>query len=67
MKKIYDVYFTLSESAVVAISAESEDEAQEIFDNMTRDDLLGYIHDSVCYGGFEITDIEEMDEDEDDI
>lgn len=62
MKKIYDVYFTLAESAVVAIEANSEEEAQEYFDNMTRDELFGYIHDSVGYGGFEVTEIEEVDE-----
>lgn len=61
MTKIYDVYFTLAESAVIAIEASSEDEAQEIFDNMTRDELFGYVHDSVGYGGFEITNIEEVD------
>ena len=62
MAKIYDVYFTISESAVVAIEANDKTEAEEIFNNMTRDELFGYIHDSVSYGGFEITDIEEVDE-----
>lgn len=63
MAKIYDVYFTISESASVAIEANDETEAEEIFYKMTRDELFRYIHDSVSYGGFEITDIEEVDED----
>ena len=61
MKKIYDVYFTLSESAVITVEADNENEAEEIFNNMTRGELLGYINDSVCYGGFEITKIEDVD------
>lgn len=61
MKKIYDVYFTLTESAIVAIEANSEEEAQEIFDNMTRDELLEYAYNSIAYSGFSTTDIEEAD------
>ena len=62
MKKLYDVYFTLSESASLVIEAKDEEEVEEIFNNMTRNELLGYIHDSVAYKGFEITNIEEIDE-----
>lgn len=62
MKKIYDVYFTIAEEAVIAIEANDETEAEEIFYKMTRDELFRYIHDAVSYGGFEITDIEEVDD-----
>ena len=61
MKKIYDVYFTLSESAVITVEADNENEAEEIFNNMTRGELLGYINYSVWHGGFEITKIEDVD------
>lgn len=61
MKKIYDVHFTIAEEAIIAISANDEDEAEEKFDEMTKDELLGYIKNAIEYGGFEITEIEEVD------
>lgn len=62
MKKIYDVSFTLAEEACIAIKAKNEDDAEEKFEAMTKDELLERIKDAIEYGGFDITDIEEVDE-----
>lgn len=61
MKKIYDVYFTITEDAVIAIEAKDEDDAEEIFDSMTTDELLQRIKNAIDFGGFEITEIEEVE------
>ena len=62
MAKIYDVYFTLADEGVIAIEANNEDEAEKIFNNITWDEISRYIYDAVSYGGFEITSIEEVDQ-----
>lgn len=61
MKKIYDVYFTLVDEAVIAIEAHDEDEAEEIFEGMTKDELFERIKDVIEYGGFEVTEVYEVE------
>ena len=62
MKKIYDVHFTLAEEAVIAIEAINEEGAEEKFNEMTAAELFERIKNAIEYGGFEITEIEEVDE-----
>lgn len=64
MKKLFEIYFTLAESASVVIEARDEDEAEEILYDMTRKELLERIA-SALEMGVEITEIEELDEEED--
>ena len=63
MKKLYEVYFTLEEPASVVIEARDEDEAEEILYGMTRKELLERIA-SALEMGVEITEIEDLDEEE---
>lgn len=64
MAKLFKVYFTLAESASVVIEARDEKEAEEILYDMTRKELLERIA-SALEMGVEITEIEELDEEED--
>jgi hypothetical protein len=64
MKKLYEVFFTLEEPASVVIEARNEDEAEEIFEQMTNKELLERIV-SALEMGVEITEIEDLDEEED--
>lgn len=63
MKKLYEVYFTLEEPASVVIEARDENEAEEIFEQMTRKELLERIANALEMG-VEITEIEDLDEEE---
>jgi hypothetical protein len=66
MKKLYEIYFTLDADASIVISANSEEEAEEKFNQMTNDELLERIENALDYAGVEITEIEELDDDCDD-
>ena len=63
MAKLFEVYFTLEEPASVVIEARDEDEAEEIFEDMTRKELLERIA-SALEMGVSIEEIEEIDEEE---
>lgn len=63
MKKLYEVYFTLAEPASVVIAARDENEAEEILYDMTRKELLERIANALEMG-VEITEIEDLDEEE---
>lgn len=61
MAKLYEVYFTLEESASVVIEARDENEAEEIFEQMTKEELMERIANALDMG-IEITEIEDLDE-----
>ena len=63
MKKLFEVYFTLAEPASVVISAKDEDEAEEIFDQMTNKEILERIV-SAMEIGIDIVAIEDLYESE---
>jgi DNA-binding transcriptional regulator YhcF (GntR family) len=63
MKKLFEVYFTLAEPASVVIEARDEDEAEEIFEQMTRKELLERIANALEMG-VEITEIEDLNEED---
>lgn len=63
MKKFYEVYFTLSEPASVIVPANNEDEAEEIFDQLTNKEILERII-SALEMGVEIIEIENLNETE---
>lgn len=63
MAKLFEVYFTLEEPASVVIEARDEDEAEEIFEQMTKDELMERIANALEMG-VEITEIEDLDEEE---
>lgn len=63
MTKLYEVYFTLEEPASVVVEARDENEAEEILYDMTRKELLERIA-SALEMGVEITEIEDLDEEE---
>ena len=49
MKRIYDVYFTLAQPAVIAIEANSEDEAMEKLQSMDGNELLRRIQNAIDF------------------
>ena len=63
MAKLYDVYFTLAEPASVVIEARDENEAEEIFEQMTNKELMERIMSALAMG-VEITEIEDLEEEE---
>ena len=63
MAKLFEVYFTLEEPASVVIEARDEDEAEEIFEQMTQKELLERIANALEMGVC-IEEIEELDEEE---
>lgn len=63
MAKLYEVYFTLEESASVVIEARDENEAEEIFEKMTKEELMERIANALDMS-VEITEIEDLDEEE---
>ena len=62
MKKIYDVYFTLAQPAVIAIEANSEDEAMEKLQNMDRNELLERVQNAIDFMGVEPLFVDDLDE-----
>ena len=62
MKKIYDVYFTLAQPAVIAIEANSEDEAMEKLQSMDGNELLRRIQNAIDFMGVEPLFVDEIDE-----
>ena len=63
MKKLFEVYFTISEPASVVIAAKDEDEAEEIFDQMSNEKILERIT-SALEMGIDIVAIEDLCESE---
>lgn len=63
MKKLYEVYFTLAEPASIVIAANDEEEAEEIFEQMTNKEILERIVNALEMG-VEIEEIENLDEEE---
>lgn len=62
MSKLYDVYFTLVEPAVILLEAKNEELAEEEFNKLSKDELIERIINAIDFGGLEITNIEEIDE-----
>ena len=62
MKKIYDVYFTLAQPAVIAIEANSEDEAMEKLQNVDRNELIERVQNTIDFMGVEPLFVDEIDE-----
>lgn len=62
MKKIYDVYFTLAQPAVIAIEANSEDEAMEKLQNVDRSELIERVQNTIDFMGVEPLFVDEIDE-----
>ena len=62
MKKIYDVYFTLSQPAVIAIEANSEGEAMEKLQNVDRSELIERVQNTIDFMGVEPLFVDEIDE-----
>ena len=63
MKKLYEVYFTLAEPASIVISAKDEEEAEEIFDQMSNEEILERIVNAMEMG-IDIVAIEDLYESE---
>ena len=63
MKKLYEVYFTLAEPASIVIAADNEEEAEEIFDEMSSKELVDRIINAIEMG-FEVVEVEDLDEEE---
>ena len=62
MKKIYDVYFTLAQPAVIAIEANSEDEAMEKLQNIDSNELLERVQNAIDFMGVEPLFVDDLDE-----
>ena len=62
MKSIYDVYFTLAQPAVIAIEANSENEAMEKLQNVDRNELLERVQNAIDFMGVEPLFVDEIDE-----
>ena len=62
MKKIYDVYFTLVQPAVISIEANSENEAMEKLQNVDRNELLERVQNAIDFMGVEPLFVDEIDE-----
>ena len=62
MKKIYDVYFTLAQPAVIAIEANSEDEAMEKLQNIDSNELLERVQNAIDFMGVEPLFVDKIDE-----
>lgn len=63
MKKLFEVYFTIAEPASVVIAAKDEDEAEEIFEQMSNEEVLERIT-SALEMGIDIVAIEDLHESE---
>ena len=63
MKKLFEIYFTLAEPASIVISAKDEEEAEEIFDQMSNEEILERIT-SALEMGIDIVAIEDLYESE---
>lgn len=63
MKKLYEVYFTLAEPASIVIAAKSEEEAEEIFEQMSNKEIMERIV-SAIEMGVEVEEIEDLEEEE---
>lgn len=63
MKKLYEVYFTLAEPASIVIAAKDEDEAEEIFCQMSNKEIMERIVNALEMG-VEIEEIEGLEEEE---
>ena len=63
MKKLFEVYFTIAEPASVVIAAKDEDEAEEIFDQMSNKEILERIT-SAMEMGIDVVAIEDLYESE---
>lgn len=61
MNKLYDVYFTIEEPAVITVKANSKDEAEDIVANMSQDDLMVRIQNAIDFMGFKVVCIDEVD------
>ena len=62
MKNVYDVYFTLSQPAVIAIEANSEGEAMEKLQNVDRSELIERVQNTIDFMGVEPLFVDEIDE-----
>ena len=62
MKNIYDVYFTLAQPAVIAIEANSEDEAMEKLQSMDGNELLRRVQNAIDFMGVEPLFVDKIDE-----
>ena len=63
MKKLFEVYFSLSEPASVVIAAKDEGEAEEIFDQMPNEEILERIINAMEMG-IDIVAVEDLYESE---
>ena len=63
MKKLFEVYFTLAEPASIVVAAEDEDEAEEIFDQMSKEEIVERFLRALEMG-VEIDVIEDLEEEE---
>ena len=63
MKKLFEVYFTLAEPASIVIAANDEGEAEEIFDQMSNEEILERIVNALEMG-IDIVAIEDLYESE---
>ena len=63
MKKLYEVYFTFAEPASIVIAAKDEDEAEEIFCQMSNKEIMKRIVNALEMG-VEIEEIEGLEEEE---
>ena len=63
MKKLFEFYFTIAEPASVVIAAKNEDEAEEIFDQMSNEEILERIV-SAMEMGIDVVAIEDLYESE---
>lgn len=60
MKKLYDVYFTLAESASIVLEAESKEEAEDILMGMSNKEIMERLMDALDMG-LKVTHIEEVE------
>lgn len=61
MGKLYDVYFTLAESASIVVEADSSIEAEDIVQEMPTSDLLERFRAAIDYKGVHITSVWELE------
>ena len=63
MKKLYEIYFTPAEPASIVIAARDEEEAEEIFNQMSHEEILERLA-SALEMGIDIVAVEDLYEEE---
>lgn len=62
MGKLYDVYFTLAESANMVIEADNEEDAEDILCLIPNIQIIDRVQDVIAYKGIVVTRIDELED-----